>query len=287
MDFVKMHGLGNDFVFIEDKTGQDKDYTALARAMCNRHTGIGADGLIVIVDSRVADVRMRIINSDGSEAEMCGNGIRCFAKYVYDSGIIEKKRFTVETPAGIMEPEITVGADNKAKLITINMGRPSFNRSEIPMEGAEGRVLNEDVMCKRCELEKSRLFLWGVPHTVTYVDDVDTVDIEKIGPLFEKHEAFPKHTNINFAQQMDDRTVKVRTWERGAGATLACGTGSCSVAVASFLNGRTGREVDIQLPLGTLHIEYREEDGNVYMTGPAAVSFTGIWLMKRSLYYYD
>ena len=276
MDFVKMHGLGNDFVFIEDKTGQDKDYTALARAMCNRHTGIGADGLIVIVDSRVADVRMRIINSDGSEAEMCGNGIRCFAKYVYDSGIIEKKQFTVETPAGIMEPEITVGADNKAELITINMGRPSFNRSEIPMEGADGRVLNED-LCVDGENWKITSLLMGVPHTVTYVDDVDTVDIEKIGPLFEKHEAFPKHTNINFAQQMDDRTVKVRTWERGAGATLACGTGSCSVAVASFLNGRTGREVDIQLPLGTLHIEYREEDGNVYMTGPAAVSFMGTW----------
>ena len=276
MDFVKMHGLGNDFVFIEDKTGQDKDYTALARAMCNRHTGIGADGLIVIVDSRVADVRMRIINSDGSEAEMCGNGIRCFAKYVYDNGIIEKKRFTVETPAGIMEPEITVGADNKAELITINMGRPSFNRSEIPMEGAEGRVLNED-LCVNGANWKITSLLMGVPHTVTYVDDVDTVDIEKIGPLFEKHEAFPKHTNINFAQQMDDRTVKVRTWERGAGATLACGTGSCSVAVASFLNGHTGREVDIQLPLGTLHIEYREEDDNVYMTGPAAVSFTGTW----------
>lgn len=276
MDFVKMHGLGNDFVFIEDKMGQDKDYTALARAMCNRHTGIGADGLIVIVDSRVADVRMRIINSDGSEAEMCGNGIRCFAKYVYDSGIIEKKQFTVETPAGIMEPEITVGADNKAELITINMGRPSFNRSEIPMEGADGRVLNED-LCVNGANWKITSLLMGVPHTVTYVDDVDSVDIEKIGPLFEKHEAFPKHTNINFAQQIDDRTVKVRTWERGAGATLACGTGSCSVAVASFLNGRTGREVDIQLPLGTLHIEYREEDGNVYMTGPAAVSFTGTW----------
>lgn len=276
MDFVKMHGLGNDFVFIEDKTGQDKDYTVLARAMCNRHTGIGADGLIVIVDSRVADVRMRIINSDGSEAEMCGNGIRCFAKYVYDSGIIEKKQFTVETPAGIMEPEITVGADNKAELITINMGRPSFNRSEIPMEGTNGRVLNED-LCVDGENWKITSLLMGVPHTVTYVDDVDSVDIEKIGPLFEKHEAFPKHTNINFAQQMDDRTVKVRTWERGAGATLACGTGSCSVAVASFLTGRTGREVDIQLPLGTLHIEYREEDGNVYMTGPAAVSFTGTW----------
>ena len=284
MDFVKMHGLGNDFVFIEDKTGQDKDYTVLARAMCNRHTGIGADGLIVIVDSRVADVRMRIINSDGSEAEMCGNGIRCFAKYVYDSGIIEKKQFTVETPAGIMEPEITVGADNKAELITINMGRPSFNRSEIPMEGTDGRVLNEDLGVDG-ENWKITSLLMGVPHTVTYVDDVDSVDIEKIGPLFEKHEAFPKHTNINFAQQMDDRTVKVRTWERGAGATLACGTGSCSVAVASFLNGRTGREVDIQLPLGTLHIEYREEDGDVYMTGPYPLR--GLGLTKRSLYYYD
>ena len=276
MKFTKMEGAGNDYIYIDcfqEKVDNPKD---LAIKMSDRHFGVGGDGIILIEPSDRADAFMHMFNADGSEGAMCGNGIRCFAKYVYDSGIIEKKQFTVETPAGIMEPEITVGADNKAELITINMGRPSFNRSEIPMEGTDGRVLNED-LCVDGENWKITSLLMGVPHTVTYVDDVDTVDIEKIGPLFEKHEAFPKHTNINFAQQMDDRTVKVRTWERGAGATLACGTGSCSVAVASFLNGRTGREVDIQLPLGTLHIEYREEDGNVYMTGPAAVSFTGTW----------
>lgn len=279
MKFVKMHGLGNDFVFIEDKNGADKDFSPLAIAMCDRHTGIGADGLIVIVPSTVADVRMRIINADGSEAEMCGNGIRCFAKYVYDTGIIKQTEFAVETLAGIMKPKITVGEDGKASLVTINMGKPFTDRAQIPMLGPDGPVLNEPLEIDGKTYQITSL-LMGVPHTMTYVADVDAVNLPELGPKFEKHPSFPKHTNMNFVQVINDHTIKVHTWERGAGATLACGTGSCASAVASFLNGFTGRSVDVQLYLGTLHIEYDEKDGNVYMTGPAAVSFTGEWPEK-------
>ena len=277
MKFVKMHGLGNDFVFFEDKDGAEKDFSELAVKMCDRHTGIGADGIIVIVPSSVADVRMRIINADGSEAEMCGNGIRCFAKYVHDNGIIRKDEFAVETLAGIMKPKVTLGKDGKVSLVTINMGKPFTDRAQIPMEGPAGPVVNEPIEIDGKKYAITSL-LMGVPHTMTYVDDVDAVDLCGLGPKFETYKAFPRKTNMNFVQLIDDHTIKVRTWERGAGATLACGTGSCACAVGSYLNGFTGRSVDVQLYLGTLHIEYSEEDGNVYMTGPAAVSFTGEWL---------
>lgn len=276
MKFVKMHGLGNDFVFFEDAAGAAKDFTDLAVAVCDRHTGIGADGIIVIVPSDKADVRMRIINADGSEAEMCGNGIRCFAKYVYDNGIMKKDTFTVETLAGIMTPQVTVGADGKVSLVTINMGKPFTDRSQIPMEGPAGPVVNEDLVVDGTTYKITSL-LMGVPHTMTYVTDVDAVALHQLGPKFETHSAFPRKTNMNFVQVVDDHTIKVHTWERGAGATLACGTGSCACAVGSFLNGFTGRSVDVQLYLGTLHVEYNEADGNVYMTGPAAVSFSGDW----------
>ena len=260
MKFVKMHGLGNDFVFLEDKNGADKDFS-----------------IIVIVPSDIADVRMRIINADGSEAEMCGNGIRCFAKYVYDHGIIQKKEFAVETLAGIMKPKVTVGNDGQVSLVTINMGKPFTDRAQIPMEGPAGPVIDEPVEIDGKTYHITSL-LMGVPHTMTYVKDVDAVNLPELGPKFETYKAFPRKTNMNFVQVIDDHTIKVHTWERGAGATLACGTGSCACAVGSFLNGFTGRSVDVQLYLGTLHIEYNEEDGNVYMTGPAAVTFTGEWL---------
>ena len=274
MKFVKMHGLGNDFVFIEEKNNKDKNYADAARRLCDRHTGVGADGLIVVDDSDVADVAMRIINADGSEAEMCGNGIRCFAKYVYDTGIMQTDTFTVETGAGIMRPKIAALTDGKAEIVTINMGRPVFERNAIPMTGKDGTVINETLVVDGKTYKITALLL-GVPHTVTYVGDLASVDVTGLGPLFEHHPDFPKKTNVNFTQVIDDKTVAVRTWERGAGATLACGTGSCSAAVASYLNGYTGRSVDVCLALGTLHIDYDENDGNVYMTGPASVSFTG------------
>ena len=276
MKFIKMHGLGNDFVFFEDKNGADKNFSDVAVRMCDRHTGIGADGIIVIVPSDKADVRMRIINADGSEAEMCGNGIRCFAKYVYDHGIIKQKEFSVETLAGIMKPKVTLGADGNVALVTINMGQPFTDRSEIPMEGPAGPVINENLDVDGTTYKITSM-LMGVPHTMTYVRDVDTIDLPVLGPKFETHRVFPRKTNMNFIQVIDDHTIKVHTWERGAGATLACGTGSCACAVGSYLNGFTGRSVDVQLYLGTLHIDYDETDGNVYMTGPAAVSFEGEW----------
>ena len=290
MKFVKMHGLGHDFVFFEDKEGADKDFSELAVKLCDRHTGVGADGIIVIVPSDKADVRMRIINADGSEAEMCGNGIRCFAKYVYDNGIITKDEFSVETLAGIMKPKVTVGEDGKVSLVTINMGKPFTDRAQIPMEGPAGPVVDEPIEIDG-KTYKITSLLMGVPHTMTYVRDVDAVPLHELGPKFETYKAFPRKTNMNFVQVIDNHTIKVHTWERGAGATLACGTGSrgagatlacgtgsCACAVGSYLNGFTGRSVDVQLYLGTLHIEYSEEDGNVYMTGPAAVTFTGEWL---------
>ncbi|WP_288831897.1 diaminopimelate epimerase [uncultured Megasphaera sp.] len=276
MKFVKMHGLGNDFVFFEDKNGMNKDFSQVAITLCDRHTGIGADGIIVIVPSNVADIRMRIINADGSEAEMCGNGIRCFAKYVYDNGFISKKEFTVETLAGIMKPKVIVGEDGKVSLVTINMGKPYMEREQIPMNGPEGKVVNEPLIIDGDTYYITSI-LMGVPHTMTYVKDVEKVDLLALGPKFETNPVFPKKTNMNFVQVIDDHTIKVHTWERGAGATLACGTGSCACAVGSYLNGFTGRSVDVQLYLGTLHIEYNEDDGNVYMTGPAAVSFVGEW----------
>ena len=276
MKFVKMHGLGNDFVFFTDKDGADKDYSSLAVKLCDRHTGIGADGIIVVVPSTKADVRMRIINADGSEAEMCGNGIRCFTKYVYDNGIITKQEFAVETLAGIMKPRVTLGADGKVSLVTIDMGKPFTDRTQIPMDGPAGPVIAEPIAIDGQTYKITSMFM-GVPHTMTFVDDLDAIHLRELGPKFETYRAFPRKTNMNFVQVIDDHTIAVRTWERGAGATLACGTGSCASAVASFLNGFTGRSVDVRLYLGTLHIEYRESDGRVFMTGPAAVSFTGEW----------
>jgi diaminopimelate epimerase len=208
MKFVKMHGLGNDFVFLEDKNGADKDFSQLAIKMCAPHTGIGADGIIVIVPSDKADVRMRIINADGSEAEMCGNGIRCFAKYVYDNGIIDKKEFAVETLAGIMKPKVTVGDDGKVSLVTINMGKPFTDRAQIPMEGPSGPVIDEPIDIDG-KTYKITSLLMGVPHTMTYVKDVDAVDLHELGPKFETYKAFPRKTNMNFVQVIDDHTILV------------------------------------------------------------------------------
>ena len=262
---------------MEDKNGADKDFSQLAVKLCAPHTGVGADGIIVIVPSDKADVRMRIINADGSEAEMCGNGIRCFAKYVYDHGIITKEEFAVETLAGIMKPKVTVGDDGKVSLVTIDMGTPFTERAQIPMEGPAGPVVDEPIEIDG-KTYKITSLLMGVPHTMTYVNNVDDINLPELGPKFETYKAFPRKTNMNFVQVIDDHTIKVHTWERGAGATLACGTGSCACAVGSFLNGFTGRSVDVQLYLGTLHIEYDEKTGHVFMTGPAAVTFTGEWL---------
>ena len=271
MKITKMHGLGNDFIVFFDEGTIELDVTDMAQRLCDRHTGIGADGLVIVMPSEVADVRMRIINSDGSEAEMCGNGIRCFAKYAYDRKIITKDIFTVETLAGIMTPEI-IAEDGVAKLVKVNMGKPTFTASAIPMAVEAEKVIDYTIDVDGTFYVVSSVLL-GVPHTEVFVDDVQTVPLTVLGPKIEKHPLFPKGTNVNFVQVVNENTVKVRTWERGAGATLACGTGSCSSAVMAHEKGLTGRSVDVELYLGTLHIDY-DEDGTVYMTGPAAEVFS-------------
>ena len=270
MRITKMHGLGNDFIVFFDNGNTELNVTDMAQRLCNRHTGIGADGLVIVMPSDIADVRMRIINSDGSEAEMCGNGIRCFAKYAYDRKIIDKEEFTVETLAGIMTP--TIIADNGvAKLVKVNMGKPTFSAKNIPMDVEADKVIDYTLDVDGVSYMVSSVLL-GVPHTEVFVDDVTTVPLTVLGPMIEKHPLFPKGTNVNFVQVVNENTVKVRTWERGAGATLACGTGSCSSAVMAYEKGLTGRSVDVELYLGTLRVDY-DEDGTVYMTGPATEVF--------------
>lgn len=270
MKLTKMHGLGNDFILFSDPQGASKDYTELAIRLCNRRTGIGADGICVVVPSNVADVRMRIINSDGSEAEMCGNGIRCFAKYAYEHGEINTESFTIETLAGIMKPTLTV-ENGKVTLVTVDMGKPFFKSSDIPMNVTMDKVIDVDLDVAGETVTVSSVLL-GVPHTEIFVDNIETVPLTTQGPILEKHEAFPRNTNVNYVEVVNDYHIKVRTWERGAGATLACGTGSCASAVMAFEKGLTGREVDVELYLGTLHISYLE-DGTVLMTGPAEEVF--------------
>ena len=265
-----MHGLGNDFILFSDSQGANKDYTDLAIRLCNRRTGIGADGLVIVVPSNTCDVRMRIINSDGSEAEMCGNGIRCFAKYAYEHGEITKDTFTIETLAGVMKPTLTI-ENGIVTQVTVDMGKPFFNSKDIPMNVTMDKVIDVDLDVNGETVTVSSVLL-GVPHTEVFVDDITKAPVTTQGPILEKHDAFPSNTNVNYIEVINDHHIKVRTWERGAGATLACGTGSCASAVMSHEKGLTGREVDVELYLGTLHISYLE-DGTVLMTGPAEEVF--------------
>ena len=271
MKFQKMHGLGNDFVLFNELDPSKVDLARLAISLCDRHQGIGADGIILILPSEVADVKMRIINSDGSEANMCGNGIRCFAKYVYEKHINRAKTFTIETGAGIMIPELII-EDGKVLFVKVNMGAPVLERSSIPMSGPSGSVINEPFHVGGEDLKITSL-LMGVPHTMVFVDHSENIDIVAIGSEIEKHPNFPEKTNVNFVEVINDHEIKVSTWERGAGRTLACGTGSCAAAVASNLNGKTGKEVTVHLALGDLFIEWI--DGIVYMTGTADHVFEG------------
>jgi diaminopimelate epimerase len=271
MKFQKMHGLGNDFILMDEIDPKKYDLKALAIKLCDRHQGIGADGIILILPSEIADVKMRIINSDGSEPEMCGNGIRCFAKYVYDNRINTAKSFTIETGAGVMIPELIV-ENEKVLFVKVNMGAPQLERSEIPMLGAAGKVINETLQVAGKDYKITSL-LMGVPHTIVFIESLEEDELISIGKQIEKHPSFPKGTNVNFVEVINDHEISVRTWERGAGRTLACGTGSCASAVASALNGLTGNEVTVHLALGDLLIETK--DGSIYMTGSANHVFAG------------
>ena len=250
MNFTKWQGCGNDFVLIDCLKQPLADYGAFAKKVCDRHYGIGGDGILVVLPSEKADFRMRIFNTDGSEAEMCGNGIRCFARYLYDNGITTKKKFTVETGAGILVPEI-VETDGKVTGVRVDMGEPVL------------------------EADKITGVSMGNPHCVVFVDDIKTTPIEEVGPIFETQERYPKKTNTEFVQVLDRSHMRMRVWERGAAITLACGTGACATLTAAVLNGLTDRKAEIQLDGGKLLIEWDERDNHLYMTGPAELSFAG------------
>ena len=271
-DFTKWQACGNDFVLVNTFTQKNiEEIEANVVKICDRHFGVGGDGVIFIMPSDKADFRMRIINNDGSEAEMCGNGIRCFAKAVFGAGLTDKKKFTVETGAGIIVPEIMDDGT-----VYVDMGEPILEGDAIPVAGfGSDRVVNEDIEVDG-DIYKMTCVSMGNPHCVVFVDDIKDIELDKIGPKFEVHGAFPKKTNTEFVQVKDDSHVRMRVWERGAGITLACGTGSCATAVACILNGKTKRQVEVELDGGKLLIKWAE-DNHVYMAGPATKVFTAQW----------
>lgn len=275
--FTKMHGLGNDYVYIDctAKTGQKiENESSLARFVSDRHFGVGSDGLILICDSDVADFKMRMFNYDGSEAEMCGNGIRCVGKFVYDKGLIDRDLITIETLAGIKVLKLNV-VDGKVETVRVDMGEPILEPEKIPVVSDEKIVKNLILNAVDKEYKFSCVSM-GNPHAITIVDNVKDFDIVKYGKTLEYDGHFPRRSNIEFIELVDKNNIKMRVWERGAGETLACGTGACASAVACSLNGYTDRKVTVELLGGKLEIEWSEKDNHVYMTGPATTVFEGV-----------
>ncbi len=274
MNFTKMHGLGNDYVYVNCFEEKIDNPPAVARFVSDRHFGIGSDGLIMINPSKVADFEMEMYNADGSRGEMCGNGIRCVAKYVYDYGLTDKTQISVETLGGIKYLDLTV-EDGKVALVRVDMGKPELQADLIPIVSENEQVIDEPIEVDGKEYRMTGVSM-GNPHTVIYVDDVKNLDLEKIGPKFENHERFPKRINTEFVRCIDRHTVEMRVWERGSGETLACGTGACAVAVSSILNDLTDTRVTVKLLGGDLQIEWDREKDRVFMTGPATVVFDGV-----------
>lgn len=273
MKFTKMQGLGNDYVYVNCFKETIENPPEMAKKVSNRNFGIGSDGLIMINPSDVADFEMEMYNADGSRSEMCGNGIRCVGKYVYDYGLTEKEHISVETLAGIKYLDLTV-EDGKVKLVKVDMGSPKLVPANIPIVADGDRVIDEPINVNGTEYRMTGVSM-GNPHAVVYVEDVKGLDIETIGPAFENHERFPNRVNTEFVKVLDRNTVEMRVWERGSGETMACGTGACAVAVACILNGLTEDKVTVKLLGGDLQIEWDKEADKVYMTGPAEVSFDG------------
>lgn len=273
MKFTKMQGLGNDYVYVNCFKEKIDNPSEVAIKVSNRNFGVGSDGLIMINPSKVADFEMEMYNADGSRGEMCGNGIRCVGKYVYDYGLTDKTSISVETLGGIKYLDFTV-EDGKVKLVKVDMGSPELIAANIPIVAEDEKVIDSPIVVDGQEYRMTGVSM-GNPHTVVFIEDVQGLEIEKIGPMFENHERFPKRINTEFARVIDRHTVEMRVWERGSGETLACGTGACAVAVASILNGFTENKVTVKLLGGDLQIEWDREVNKVYMTGPAEVSFEG------------
>ena len=272
IEFTKMHGLGNDFVMIDCRKKKIPSLAKKAKKICDRRFGVGCDQIIVILSSKKADYRMRIFNADGSEVEMCGNGIRCFAKYLWDrkEKIIRRKKYLdVETLTGIIRPGIVKGGQ-----VEVDMGEPLLDGRSVPT-AFDGEVIDRQVSVNRKKYRITAVSM-GNPHVVIFTDDVAKVDLASVGPSIENDtKKFPNRINVEFVEVINRSRVKARVWERGSGVTLACGTGACAVAVASSLNGKTGRRVKVDLPGGSLAIDWRK-DNRVYMTGPATEVYTGV-----------
>lgn len=276
MRFTKMQGLGNDYVYVNGFEESVDDPAALARAVSDRHFGVGADGLILILPSDEGDVRMRMFNADGSEGQMCGNGIRCVAKYAYDRKLARVNPMRVETLAGVKRIELVLDADDTVRAATVDMGEPILEPARIPVSMQVKRIVDMPLKLATLAYHMTCVGM-GNPHAVIYTDDVAAVALASIGPQIENHPVFPERVNVHFVQVHSPQEVTMRTWERGSGITLACGTGASAVCVAGVLTGTSGRLITAHLPGGDLDLEYREDNNRVYMTGPAVEVFSGEW----------
>ncbi|MEI3390840.1 MAG: diaminopimelate epimerase [Clostridia bacterium] len=276
MEFVKMHGLGNDYLYINCIKNREPLFPEeLAKRLSNRHFGVGADGIILVCNSKIADFKMRIFNSDGSRGQMCGNGIRGFAKYVYDYNLIDKNEFKIETLAGIRKVKLNTLNKSITENITVDMGEPILHPVKIPVLTREEPPIKDLKIVIKNKIFTITCVSMGNPHAIIRLHNLEDINIKEYGPLIENRSEFPKRTNVEFIEIKDRSRIKMKVWERGAGETLACGTGACASTVASVLNGYTERKVVVELLGGELEVEWNEEDSHVYMTGPATTVFRG------------
>jgi diaminopimelate epimerase len=289
MEFTKMHGLGNDYVYVNCFSETVENPTELAIAVSNRHFGIGSDGLILICPTEIADAKMRMFNADGSEAQMCGNGIRCVAKYVYDHDLARSQTefsvpglgtfpssLRIETLRGVLTLGLELDEQDKVRRVCVNMGQPILNASEIPVAADSDTVIDLPIAIEGQDLSMTCVSM-GNPHAVFFCETLEDIDLTHTGPLIEQHELFPERTNVHFVKGLGPNEFIMQTWERGSGITLACGTGACACAVAGVLTGKCQRQVTAHLPGGDLQLDWSEDDNCVYMTGPAVEVFTGQW----------
>ena len=276
MRFTKMHGIGNDYVYVDCFSEKLADPRTVAVAVSDRHFGIGADGLILILPSTQGDVRMQMFNADGSEAQMCGNGVRCLAKYAFDHGLAKANPMRVETAAGIKKIDLALGADGLVATATVDMGAPVLDPAAIPVTIRQAKAVDVTLKTSTRALQMTCVSM-GNPHAVFFVDDVAAVPLATLGPEIENHPVFPQRVNVHFVQVHSRREVTMRTWERGSGITLACGTGASAVCVAGVQTNKTDRQLLAHLPGGDLRLQWRQQDDHVLMTGPATEVFSGEW----------
>ncbi|MFH2065578.1 MAG: diaminopimelate epimerase [Pseudomonadota bacterium] len=277
IEFTKMEGLGNDFILMDDRDHHITEkihYHALSKKLCDRRFGIGADGIILILHSQVCDLGFRIFNSDGSEAQMCGNGMRCFAKLAYEKQIIKKDEFTVETLAGKIIPKLLLDHNGKINSVKVDMGQPVLNPADIPFHSTRSKAIAEEIEVAGQKIIITAISM-GNPHAVIFVDSLDTAPVTRLGPLIENCDLFPEKTNVEFVEVISDKELKMKVWERGAGVTLACGTGACAALVAANLNRKASAQALVHLDGGDLFIEWDQHSNHIYKTGPAHTVFSG------------